>query len=285
MPNVTEEKGIHQHLKSDKNTEMMRYELELMLERELAKPAEAMDTQLIEELLGALEESPPEADKQAIWEAIQQKRRHPAGRARTVLRRIAACAAILVFFLAATIGSAYAFNWTFLLKLLAPFAETFGIYSANDRNSIGSEQSVSISQDSETEFEQRQFDTLEDFPTEREGYRLLPAWLPEGFSFLQGSLYEDESIAVISNSYEKGDARLRIVVTFFEDDGAVSSYEYHRVPSEAAIEVIADITVTCYANSDGDGIAASWIDRNVHYSIVGDVAEDEIWRIVSGMIE
>lgn len=94
-----------------------------------------------------------------------------------------------------------------------------------------------------------------------------------------------KSGAVISNSYEKGDAALNIVVTFFEDDEAVSSYEYHGVPSEAATEVIADITVTCYANSDGDGLAASWINRNVHYSIVGDVTEDEIWRIVSGMIK
>lgn len=53
----------------------------------------------IKDVLSALEESPPGADKQAIWEAIQQKRRHLAGRARTVFRRIAACAAILVFFL------------------------------------------------------------------------------------------------------------------------------------------------------------------------------------------
>lgn len=285
MPNVTEEKGIYQYLKSDKDTEMMRYELELMLERELAKPAEAMDAQLIEELLGALEEDPPEADKQAIWEAIRQRRRHPAGRARTALRRIAACAAVLIFLLMATVGGAYAFNWTFLLKLLVPFAETFGIYSANNLNSTGSEQSVSIRQTSETEFEQRQFDTLEDFPTEREGYRLLPTWLPEGFSFLQGSLYEDESIAVISGSYVEGDAALNIVVTFFEDDEAVSTYEYERMPSNAATGVIAGITVTCYANSDGDGLAASWIDRNVHYSIVGDVTEEEMWRIVGGMIE
>ena len=54
MPNEKDVHKIIQRLKEDHDTELMRYELEPMLERELAKPDSEIDVQLVDELLKTL---------------------------------------------------------------------------------------------------------------------------------------------------------------------------------------------------------------------------------------
>ena len=96
MPNV--QNKIIEHLRNDHDTELMRHELESMLERELAKPESEVDVQLVDELLAALEaEEPAETEKQITWNAIEDTLQHERRQRRIVaLHRAAACIAAAV---------------------------------------------------------------------------------------------------------------------------------------------------------------------------------------------
>lgn len=190
MPNEMDDHNIVQHLKNDHNTELMHYELELMLERELAKPDSEIDVQLVEELLKALEEGPSEHEKQAAWESIEKQTRRRAGWKRiSTARRLVASILILFAFFVISVGSAYAFNWKLLLKYLTPLAETFGIYSSNSLTTQSPEQSDVLYSDKDTGYEEVYYTSAEDMPSEWHNFRVQPVWLPERFSFIQGSMY------------------------------------------------------------------------------------------------
>ena len=119
-------------LAEDRETELTQYELNTLLEQEISKAESEIDTALVEEILKTLEESPSAQEKSTAWQAIERKTQRKKGWMNlTTARRIVACLLVLITISALSVGSAYAFNWTFLLKLLKPLAESFGIYSAN----------------------------------------------------------------------------------------------------------------------------------------------------------
>lgn len=286
MPNEMDVHEIISRLKEDHETELVQYELEQMLERELTKPASDIDTALVEEILKTLEEGPSEEEKQSTRAAIERKLAREKGRTRsTVLHRIAACFLAVVVLSAVSIGSAYAFNWKFLLKFLVPVAESFGIYSANTIHQPEAEKSETLYVDEDTGIEQTTYNSIEEMPDEWKGFRVHPAWMPERFVFLQGAGYEDESTAVFSATYTAENAFFNLTTNFFYDDADVSAYEYHMTPDDPITEVIAHTEVTYYLNSDTNRLSASWIDRNVHYSIFGDITEEEMKTIILGIVE
>ena len=68
MPNVLN------RLVKDKRLELMPDELTRLLDAELAKPEDEMDTQLVSELLHLVEkDAPTDADRAADWQAISKK--------------------------------------------------------------------------------------------------------------------------------------------------------------------------------------------------------------------
>jgi len=167
--------------------------------------------QLVNELLELLgEEEPNAADKEASWQIIQQERK-PKKRFnwRKTINRAAAIAAAIVVVFFVSFESAKAFRWTFLLKLLTPVAETFGIYSTS---TIESEepavQNALVIED--TGYEQVTYDSIEEMPSEVGGYQIIPAWIPDSFVFVQGSTYEDPDMAYCTLSYQDNDDKLRI---------------------------------------------------------------------------
>ena len=144
MPNVLN------RLVKDKRLELMPDELTRLLDAELAKPEDEMDTRLVSELLQLVEkDAPTDADMAADWQAISRKlnrRRLPV-----VLRRAAIAAASIIAAFLVTYTSARAFNWTLLLKYLMPVAQTFGIVTTDqltESDSIEGEISV---EDDDTE--------------------------------------------------------------------------------------------------------------------------------------
>ena len=64
MPNTMDVHKLMTRLKEDRETEMVQYDLEMMLERELAKPESEMDTALIEEILKSIEDGPDAPEKE-----------------------------------------------------------------------------------------------------------------------------------------------------------------------------------------------------------------------------
>lgn len=270
----------------ENETDMERTHYELMLERELAKPEDEMDVRLVEELLDALgAEEPAEGTKEIVWAAIEQKlHEEKKSRRAFMFRRVAACAAVFVVLSLATLGTAKAFNWTFLLKMLAPVEETFGIRSANNPEG---ETTVdpSLYTVEDTEFVQLQYALAEEYPDEWAGFRVEPVWMPERYSFIDGSLYDDGEVAVLSCAYMNGEDFFNMTTTFFSNEETVSSYEYERTLEIPDIDEIAGKSVTVYRNTDEDRLSASWIDGNAHYFVVGDLTENELIEVITGLME
>lgn len=280
MSNTANKKMIIERLKLDCDTEMIHHELNNLLEEELQKPSEEIDSQLVQELLDLLGEAKPtEEETRACWNKIQKEldasKPHPW---RTVLRSCAAAAAV-VFMLVLTYQGAQAFNWTHLLKWLTPLAETFGIYSENSEevSSLVSETDYS---DEEADFSQIMYQQLEDMPTHHKGFPIVPSWVPEGFAFVQGSLYEDPDMANVAITYKNQDRFISMTVKFLANETDVSSYQFERTADETVEKLVGNHLVTFYFNTDQMRPSASWIDQNVHYFINGDLTEAEIVQII-----
>ena len=285
MPNFDQRKLL-ERLNQDQELELMPYELNELLEKELSKPEDEMDFQLVDDLLDLLgAENPTRAQQEACWQEIE-KRIQPSKKRgyAVVLRRIAAAAAVLVVLFFVSFETAKAFRWTFLLKLLAPVAETFGIYSSNtfDSQHAGLNDDAFIDED--TEYEQLNYASLADMPAEVDGYPVVPAWVPERFEFLQGSIYEDPDMAYITVSYMAEDV-LILNTSIFYNDEAVLSYDYERTLSEPMIEELSGTSVSYYQNEDEGMLSASWIVDDAHYHAVGDLTIAEMQQVIEGMLE
>ncbi|MDO4357135.1 MAG: DUF4367 domain-containing protein [Clostridia bacterium] len=288
MLNTAERDQIIERLLNDPETEMTRYELEEILEAELEKPDVEIDAQLVQEVLSLLEEDmPTEDEQQDCWNQIERQL-HVENRklwyARA--RRIATCIVAAILVLMLTMGAAQAYNWTFLVKLLRPIAETFGIYSSNQENdNIVPSGVTSVYTQDEIETTQIQFDSLEDFPSERDGYRVLPEWMPERFAFVTGSLYEDEDMAVLAAYFRSENGYVNIDVTFLYDSDSVISFDYEKTLDEPIVETILDHELTYYYNMADEKLSASWVHEEVHYHVAGNLTVEELRQMVEGLLE
>ena len=112
MPNEINRQKIIEQLKLNEDMEMMRHEIEALLDKELAKPAEEIDAQLVQDLLDLLEVSAPTPEQcDTTWNAIEQSLRkpHKLNWSKVLLRCAAAAAAVIVL-LFVTIQTAEAFK-------------------------------------------------------------------------------------------------------------------------------------------------------------------------------
>lgn len=287
MPNSYDQRKLMDRLVQDKDAELMPNEINSILEKELSKPADEVDMQLVNELLELLgEEEPNAADKEASWQIIQQERK-PKKRFnwRKTINRAAAIAAAIVVVFFVSFESAKAFRWTFLLKLLTPVAETFGIYSTS---TIESEepavQNALVIED--TGYEQVTYDSIEQMPAEVGGYRIIPTWVPDRFGFRQGTIYEDPDMVYCTLSYRDDEDTIRVNTCIYYNSDSVFSYVYERTLTEPKIEEENGIFVSYYYNNiDEDISSASWIDSEAHYQMEGNITDAELRQIVRSMIE
>lgn len=285
MSNGTNDRILIEHLKNDRTTELMPHELNEMLDRELSKPAEEVDTQLVRDLLDLLdEEAPSQKSKEECWKAIQtHTQKKGTGGRNVMLRRICTVAAALVMIVIVSFGTAKAFNWTFLLKLLSPVAETFGIYSANspDNHVDASDDHEYI--DGDTEYEQVNYTVLEDMPTQLRGYTIVPGWIPERYTFATGSIYEDPDVAIVSIFFQNDDKFLTLNISFYENEADAYAFVYESSPEHEKSMQVENQTLTYYHNDSGEIRAASAIAQNVHVYIGGSISEYELEQIIASM--
>lgn len=137
MSNVSNKYKIIERLRSEKDMELMWLEVSKILDEELSKPAEEIDIAFVDALMDLVEiEEPSKKELERGWSEIQKKVHMRKQRNWTnVLTRIVAVliAVIVLFFL--SFETAKAFRWPYLLKALAPVAETFSIYSTSNVDS------------------------------------------------------------------------------------------------------------------------------------------------------
>ncbi|MBQ8506062.1 MAG: DUF4367 domain-containing protein [Clostridia bacterium] len=287
MSNGINERKIIERLSLENDMELMQLEISRMLEEELSKPVNEVDMQLVDELLDMLEaERTTEKERAQGWNGIQKgMRAHRQRRWVRALSRTAAGIVVLAALFFVSFETAKAFRWTHLLKLLAPVAETFGIYSTSSMDSKAPIPNDIAYTDAETEFSQQTIFSLEEMPAEKDGFRVIPQWLPERFAFQQGAVYEDPDMMEISVSYQAGDDILVIRMMLSYNDESVFGYEYERTLNEPLTEDINGRELSYYHNTDSERMSASWIDQGAHYQISGNISHEELTQIVGSMMD
>lgn len=286
MPNRSNYSEIIKRLANDKDVELMPLELNRMLEEELAKPEAEIDVQLVDELLKLLEEAEPsEVEKRRMWQGIsnQLEKEAPKRRAGFSWRRVAvvAVAAILLFSL--TLGTAHALRWTFLLRLLEPLAQTFGIVTTDqltESDSIEGEVSV---EDDDTE--QIVYDSLETMPKVLNGHVVVPGWVPDRYVFEQGVVYNNGLFEKDNVMYRNIDEWLSIDTMIYQDEDITVDFQYEREIDEPKTIDVDGTEVLLYENSSEGSVYVAWVNGNVNYSLFGTVTEEELKMIIESMDE
>ena len=137
MMNRNEKLEIAKRLRLSTESELSRDDLEQMLEAELSKPETEMDTELVQQIVDLLEETPSQAQQRAAWRKTDKRLKlrqwQPVV---SGLTRIAAVGVILVALMFATYGTAQALNWEFLLRLMKPWFVAWTVRSQADMDQL-----------------------------------------------------------------------------------------------------------------------------------------------------
>ena len=277
MPN--ENKRIIDRMFGENNPELIPLELNQILEEELAKPEEEIDTQLIAELIDLLEpEAPSVQGKDANWEVICQKLLQPK-RKIVILRRVAAIAASIVLLFTVSLTSAKAFNWTFLLKYLVPVAQTFGIVTSD----YLPEETSTIEYRTEDAEDSQEIDfySLDEMPTELGMAVAESSCVPEGYHFESGVWFQDIFVEKYSLSFSDGDTWFILeILDFADDEDLAIDFEFERQISVPRTLNIDGTDITLYHNTKGLSLFASWLVGNTHYNVNGMLSENDLSYIV-----
>ena len=286
MLNRNEKLEIAKRLRLSTESEMSRYDLEQMLEAELNKPEDEMDTELVQQILEILEDGPSMEQQHKSWQQIDKRLKFKQWQpVVSGLTRIAAVGVILVALLFATYGTAQALNWEFLLRWMKPFAETFMIYSGDKPEPTLAPVTTEVYGDVGLTFAQTEFNTLADCPEKIDGYPVKPVWMPERFTYLQGSMYADTLVTSITHTYQSDMGICIIDISMLEDESKANAYHFEQLPAENTSMYIAGYRISFYHNSDNTTLTASWMCENVHYTITGSVSEEEITTIIDSMMK
>jgi len=286
MLNRNEKLEIAKRLRHSEEMEMSRDDLALMLDAELNKPEAEMDTELVQQILELLEEAPSQTQQHEAWKKthkrLKVKQWQPVV---SGLTRIAAVGVILVAIMFATYGTAHALNWEFLLRLMKPFAETFMIYSGDTPDPTPVPQTSEVYSDIELTFTQEEFTTLADCPDKVGGYPAKPIWMPERFTYLQGSMYSDMQVTSITHVFKSSDGSCIFDISKFRDNKDATSYHYEQLPAENTTMYVAGYQLAIYYNTDNAKLTASWLAENTNYFITGPISKEEVISILESMMK
>lgn len=294
MPNANrdEEKRVLNYLSAEGVTEDRLNEL---LEEELSKPKDRIDMQLVEDILSELEpEQVSEDEINASWQRLEKKidalhvgeaKTYPGSDATKkkpwfiVLRNIGLVAAAVVILLYVSIGTAKATRWTFLLKLLQPITETFGIKLGDDVEPMFEEEYAFALDEGEMKI----FSSTDEIPEKYKGYSIQLSGIPERFSFLEGSFYSSEQMDSFDFAFIDGEDWLSYNVNFFKTESAGIKYEFETTLEADEKKYIGMIEVSFYHNGDDRIQSVSWINKDGHYSLIGNITVGELNEIIGGI--
>lgn len=192
---------------------------------------------------------------------------------------VVAVAAILLFTL--TLGAAQALHWTFLLKLLKPLAQTFGIVTTDQLTESDSiEDEVTVDDD---DFEQITYESLETMPKVLNGHAVVPEWIPQRYIFEQGVVFDNGSFEKTNVTYRNNNEQLSIDVMAYQEDNTVVDFQYERATNAPEKIDVEGTEVLFYENSDEGSIYAAWVKDNANYSLFGVVTKEELVQIIESM--
>lgn len=284
--NRNEKLEIAKRLRHSTEMEMSRDDLEKLLDAELTKPEAEMDAELVQQILELLEDVPSPLQQHASWQKLDKrlsfKRWQPV---LTGLARFAAIAAMLVALTFTSYGTAQALNWEFLLRLMRPFAETFMVYTGKTPEPTIVPQTEEVYGDFSMTFSQQVFTTLADCPDQIDGYPAKPAWMPDHFEYLQGSMYSDYQVTSITHVFKSDAGSCIIDISKFRDNKDATSYHFEQLPADNMTMYVADHQVAFYCNTQNAMLTASWLAENTYYCITGPISKEEIISMIDTMMK
>ena len=286
MMNRNEKLEIAKRLRLSTESELSRDDLEQMLDAELSKPEAEMDTELVQQIVDLLEETPSQAQQREAWrktdKRLKLKQWQPVV---TGLTKIAAVGVILVALMFATYGTAQALNWEFLLRLMKPFAETFMVYTGDKPTPTPMPQGDVVYDDFTMTFTQQEFASLADCPDKIDGYPVKPVWMPEQFAYIHGSMYSDYQVTAITHVFRSDAGSCIMDISKFRDSKDASSYHYEQLPEDNVSMYVAGCQVAFYYNTDNTQLSASWLVENTNYFITGSISKEEITIVIESMMK
>ena len=287
MQNQNDTRQRLEALLADADTEMMSLELNKLLDAELAKPATEIDAELVTTILDLLGvEGPTDQQKQDAWKRIQETR-HGKKRA-SLPTAMPRRAAILVAALALTAlvlwGTAEAFHWPRLFMLAKPADDTFGVELTEQLPPEAPTEGALYTTEDNPDTDFTVYVTLDNVPASDGGYTIIPRWLPDGYSFQSGSLYQDVNMKIYTLTFADDMNTFDVVTHLFSDDAVALAYEYQREWETPVTITVGNVEVTLYQNSEDSGALAYWINsKKTQYFISGKLSEEDIVRMVEGL--
>jgi hypothetical protein len=95
-----------------------------------------------------------------------------------------------------------------------------------------------------------------------------------------GQFYRSGEINAFNTMYQLGNEWLSYNVNVFENENANGLQDYETTLEVVDRRYIGMIEVLFYRNDDLDTRYVSWVDRNAHYSLFGNLPMDELYTII-----
>ena len=276
---------IMEHLANDPILEMNDDDLEQLLEAELAKPANEIDSSLVEEILDALNAPAPTSEQsEASWQVIKEHfTRQAKARTTRAIKRFGAVAAVVIMIMFVSLRDAEAFRWTLIEKILKPVAETFGIVIDDQEIIIPEENEPTLYSIEDAPSEYIEYSLLEDVPETAHGYLIKPNWIPEGFEFSSASQFICPDSEIYSLDFTRQDTWFNLRVYIITCESTIYSQEFERNLDVPIEKQIGSHLVTVYTNAEEDYLSAFWIHENADYRIVGNIPVNELYQFIEAM--
>lgn len=276
---------IMERLANDPALEMNYDDLEQLLEAELAKPADEIDTVLVDEILDAMNAPEPDPEQmRRSWHAVKASlpRQAKAHVPRAIVRFGAVTAAVIMIMFV-TLREAEAFRWTLIEKILKPVAETFGIVITNQEDTTPEENESTLYSIEDAPSTFIEYASLEEIPETAHRYPIRPKWIPTGYAFSSASMHSGFGVDIFSLNFTKQNKWFGLTIDILTDPEAVYSHVFERnldVPTEVQI---GPHNVTVYSNADNKNCSAFWINENAYYYLVGDLTDSEVFNFIKHM--
>lgn len=237
-----------------------------------------------------LDETPEEARERYMrWQAHEKQTVKRPNRFLALRVAAAAIAGVLVLTIS-SYGVARAFDWRFIIRILQPFAETFGLServsdtAADNLDDLVKQSSEEMAQSLEQDvdaFMEKRYDSLDEMPGIVSGYVGRPSWIPEGYSFSYGISYLDRNRAFLTTVYSNGETEFFVRLAVSIGVETQEDILFEKNPGTGEIQMVSGYEVVFFSNMDLTG--AVWSANDAYYLISGYLEIGDIKRIIQSI--
>lgn len=82
--------------------------------------------------------------------------------------------------------------------------------------------------------------------------------------------------------YQNESGWLNHSIQIFNSEGTALGFAFEKAIEEPYTQSVGMKELTFYHNSDDGTLSVSWIDRNAHYLLLGNITEEELQDILEG---